>query len=466
MIALVTRTSNLQSGFAVVALAVVSAVLPLAPSSAQVVGAPPTAGAPPTGYDTAGLLSPTPMSQRTLNDKPVRDYQGLPFEGWMLFPSFFVGAVFDDNIYQSTTDRVAAVGSKLRPSIVAVRDTGIYQTTLFANGDFNIYPASSSADTTNAQVGFTHRWEVLRDFVFTIGGQYDHITDIYNNGVVTTPFGTSGVIASPEQYNIFGGYVSGLKSFDRFFIGLSASAYATTFGALNTTSGSEDQAYRDNLVTTVAGRLGYAIMPMLYAYTEAAGNIHDFSGDTTYNLLAPNVQSAGTIYNSQGYRVVAGLGTDRFSLFKGEIYAGYQQQLYDYKAFGAPSSPVYGGKISWFPTRAWTISASLDESYQDSGLLISGNPTGSAAYVTAATTSVLYAMSRQWTASLTGGYANVVYVSGGRHDHRWSAGPTVNYEIWRNLFATLNYSLVKVESNAEGGSFTRNQFSLGATYKY
>jgi hypothetical protein len=461
VIALKSRNANIHLSVVFAGMAVMA---PLPPASAQVVGAPPTGYA--AGGDPLGVLSPSPMAQRSLNDKPVRDYQGLPFEGWMLYPSFFLGAVFDDNVYQSTNNRVAAAGVKVRPSIVADRDAGIHHSTLFANGDFNVYPGASGADTTNAQVGFSHKWEALRDFVFSVGGEYDRRTDIYNNGVVTTPFGIGGVVASPQRYNTFGGYVSGLKSFDRFFIGLSASSYATTYDALYTASGSLNQAYRDNLVTTVTGRLGYSITPLLYAYAESAGNFHDFSGASTYDIVAPNVPSAGTIYNSEGYRAVGGLGTDRIGLFKGEIYAGYQQQLYDYRPFGSPSSPVYGGKISWFPTRAWTITAALDETYQDSGLTTSHNLTGSAAHVTAATTNIQYAMAREWTASVYGGYADVVYVSGGRHDRRWIAGSTLNYEIMRNLYATFNYSYVLVESNALDGSFTRNQFSLGGTYKY
>jgi hypothetical protein len=212
VIALISQNSNLQSALALATCAAALAVLSFAPASAQVVGAP------PTGYDTSGdvlsQLSPSAMSQRSLNDKPVRDYQGLPFEGWMLYPSLFVGAVFDDNLYQSTNNRVAAAGVKLRPSMVANLDAGIHHTTLFANGDFNIYPDSSDANTVNAQVGLSHKWEVQRDFVFKIGGEYDRHTDIYNNGVVTTPTGIGGVIASPQRYNTFGGYVSGQKSFD------------------------------------------------------------------------------------------------------------------------------------------------------------------------------------------------------------------------------------------------------------
>jgi hypothetical protein len=307
----------------------------------------------------------------------------------------------------------------------------------------------------------------MRDLVFQIGGEYDRLTDPYNNGVVTTPYGTlGGIIASPQRYNVFGGYMLGLTSFGRFFAGLSVSSFATTYDTLSTTTGPLDQAYRNNLITTVTGRLGYSVTPLLYAYLESAGNFHNFSGDTTYNLIAPNVQSAGTLYNSEGYRAVVGLGIDRIGLFKGEIYAGYQQQLYDYAPFGTPSSPVYGGKISWFPTRAVTITGALDETYQDSGLTTSDNSTGSGAFVTAATTTLRYAMAREWSASINGGYADVRYISGGRHDHRWDAGSSLNYEIARNIFATFKYTRVLVESNAEGGSFTANQFSLGGTYKY
>ncbi len=412
---------------------------------------------------------PPSFELRGLNDKPVRDYQGLPFEDWMLYPSLFIGAVYDDNIFQSTTDRVSQTGLKLRPSLRAERDTGLHQTSVFVNGDFNIYANEASADTTNAQVALTHRWEAMRDLVFTAGVEYDRRTDIYNNGVVTGLYGNSGLIATPQRYNYFGGYVSGLKSFNRFFVGLTASAYGTTYDPLYTTdgAGAADQSYRNNLVTSVTGRVGYNVTPVLYAYVEGGGNFHNFSSDTAYSIVAPGVPSSGTIYNSEGYRVTGGLGTDRLGLFRGEIYAGYQQQLYEDSAlFGSPSSPVYGGKVYYYPTRDWSLLASLDETYQDSGLTTYGNTTGSAARVTTAALSANYALARQWSASVNGGYSDVSYITGGRHDERWSAGTTVNYEIARNIAATFSYSLVLVESNAIGGSFTRNQFSLGATYKY
>jgi len=463
---LAPRNGTARQIYVFAAFSILTAIVALAPAKAQVA----VTGAPTSGYnysgDTINLLSPTPIGQHSLNDKPLRDYQGLPLEGWNLYPSIFLGALFDDNLYQMSTNRVSAAGLNLRPSLLATRDAGIHRTSVYANGSFNFYPDSSDANTINAQAGFAHTWEATSDLVFKAGAEYGRYTDLFNNGVVTGSSGASGVIAVPQTYNTLSGYVSGVQSFDKIFVGLSASSIATSYDPLNTTSGQTSQTYRDNVVTTVTGRLGYAISPALYGFAQAAGNFDDFNGDIAYGLLAPNLPSPGTIYNSRGYSVVGGLGSDRIGLFRGEIYAGYQQQLYASALFGTQGSPEYGGKIIWDPTRGWSVTVALDETYQNSGLALSSNTTGSPAHVTTATTTIQYAMAREWTASVGGGYSDVLYVNGGRHDERWTAGATLNYEIARNLATTFNYSLVLVESNATGGSFTRNQFSLGGTYKY
>ena len=201
----------------------------------------------------------------------------------------------------------------------------------------------------------------------------------------------------------------------------------------------------------MTGRFGYSISPLLYAYAESAGNFRDFSEAT---------------FNSQGYRVVGGVGTDRIGLFRGEVYAGYQKQFYDSPLFPSPSSPVLGGKVFWYPTRAWTVSAMVDETYQDAAVALVGNSSGSAAKVVSSAVNVGYVISRVWSVSASGGYSDVAYISGGRHDARWNAASTLQYEIMRNFAATFEYSLVSVASNAVGGSFTRNAFTLGGAYKY
>ena len=406
------------------------------------------------GDDTISLLSPRPRAVAR-NDAPNRDYTGLPLGGWMFYPRFFVGGMYDDNVYQTSTNRTDAAGIRLVPSLVGDYASGVHKTTVYADGDFRIYPSYGSGDTTNLIAGFVHTWEVERDLTVRAQGEYARHTDMYNSGFLYSPTGSITTIASPQRYNTFFGSLSGVKSFDRFFVGLAGTVTGTTYDALDAANGvytqSFSQTYRDNVVFTGSGRLGYAITPIVYAFTEAGGNTRSFND---------------SIYNSDGYRVVGGLGTTRIGLFRGEIYAGYQRQIYDTPGFGSPGSPVYGGRIFWYPTRAITLSASLDETYQDSGLLQSGNPTGSAAHVTTAALNASYAMARDWTASVHGGFSDVSYILGGRHDHLWSAGTTINYELRRNLLLTLDYTFTAGLSNTYGADYTRNVVSLGGTYKY
>ena len=273
--ALASRNGSARRIFIFAPFVILTAIITLAPAKAQVA----VTGAPTAWYnysgDTINLLSPTPVGQHSLNDKPVRDYQGLPLEGWVLYPSMFLGAVFDDNLYQMSTNRVSGAGLNLRPSFLAERDAGIHRTSIYANGSFNFYPDNSDANTTNAQAGFAHTWEATRDLVFKAGAEYGRHTDVFNNGIVTGSIagssGVSGLIAVPLTYNTLSGYVSGLQSFDKFFVGLSASSIAASYDPLNTTSGQISQTFRNNVVTTVTGVLATPFRPPYTASRRRQG---------------------------------------------------------------------------------------------------------------------------------------------------------------------------------------------------
>src|ERR1700686_5452481 len=63
-------------------------------------------------------------------EKPNRDYNGLPIGGWMVSPSLLAGAVYDNNIFQTPTNRISAIGTRIVPTVTAVRDEGIHHLTV------------------------------------------------------------------------------------------------------------------------------------------------------------------------------------------------------------------------------------------------------------------------------------------------------------------------------------------------
>jgi len=409
---------------------------------------------------------------------PTGQYkEGLALGGWKLYPGVFVGADYDDNFNQTASGTDHSEGASLRvvPRLTGVYDGGIHKTAIYGVVDARFF----NADTIAATAGFTHLWEAMRDLSFNFYGNYTRQTDIFrsalqfNNGaigppatpnvnipIIINPFGnTPGV--NPIAYNQFTGGAFVTKKFDQFFVTLSGTAFSIIYDH------SDDipfpfQTSHDGSSFWATGRVGYNFTPSFYAFAQADGIFQRFRN---------------SVFDTNGYRVIGGVGSnDPNSLFRGEVYGGYwaqnQQQL-NVNGFGIPTdvnSGVFGGRLSYFPTRYWSIVAQVDETL---GMSTSLAPSLTAGIPTRTITAILqstYGIAREWSVGVRGGYTRGEFIGfGDLNNHGWMAGASFNYEIWRNLLLTLDYQYTTTQSNTLLGSFTEftdNRYSAGLTYKY
>jgi hypothetical protein len=51
---------------------------------------------------------------------------GIAIGSWLFYPSLFVGAIFNDNVYAASTNKVSAVGLRVRPSFEAINDSVVH----------------------------------------------------------------------------------------------------------------------------------------------------------------------------------------------------------------------------------------------------------------------------------------------------------------------------------------------------
>ena len=437
--AVTAATSIRDGGAALLALALACLAAPAAAQTA------------PAAFDPPSYLTPAPLRADNPLLSPSRDYTGIPASDWMLYPDFLAGGIYNDNLNQTQTGRVGAFGARLQPDFTGVRDVGASKTSVFANLDAMLYPGQPRDDSLDGRIGFAQSYEVRPDLVVKAQAEYDRLSTLIVGGQLETPAGIPTTLVSPQQYQQWRASAALQKTFGRYFVGLSLGAVQTNYDSLATTAGSLSQSYRDNVVTTLTGRAGYWLMPMLYGYAEAAGNLREYADDPL---------------NSRGYRAVAGLGSDRISLFRGELYAGYQRQDYGAPLAGAASTPVFGGKVFWYPTRAWTVSTSLDEAFSDSSNPTPSNPRGDPARVTTAQGNAAYQLAREWSATAFVRFDHSEYLGVDRTDNAWTLGARVNYEIARDFHVSLDYSYIQMNSNAAGASFFNNVVGLGGVYKF
>ena len=411
---------------------------------------------------TVAVLTIGTVCQSWAADMPAkapRDPMAMPVGGWLFSPTLFAGAVYNTNVNQTETGRVASWGERIIPGFTAVLDNGIHQTSIYGLADLQNYNASgvNHKTTLDAKAGFTQTYLATRDLTFRLNGDYTRQADVFGSSAfapASTPLAsTSGAQVAPttvapqinpDRFNQFAGSLAAEKRFGRTFFGLTTSVVNTTFdnnSALPTS--------RNGTVYTVAQRSGFDITPQLYTFVDPSMHWQRYT-DTTRN--------------SQGYRVTGGLGTAAPGLWQGEVYGGYQAEKND--VVGTYGSGVYGLRLGYAPTRMWDLRASLDETLGASSIA-AGGLTGVASRITTALLNVGYhGLPHGWDANARFGYVYTHFINAPRNDKGWLAGANITYEVWRNLGLTLDYQFKSVNSNIAGQSFNQQVVSLGASYKY
>jgi hypothetical protein len=395
----------------------------------------------------------TPYAAGAVNEleAPDREYGAVPIAGWLVYTSALTGLVFDDNLFQTHSDKTSDWGVRLRPSFAASKNNGIHKTTVYGFADAKLYRGEEDADIVDALAGASHVWEVQRDFVVRMDGSISRQTDLNNPGIIATADGVHA-LADPLTYNEVRGSASLQKSFGSLFFNLGSVVSYTAYDNVEDVLGQTfDQSGRDETHYTISGRAGAWLGPVFYAFIEPSQNWRRFGDEG---------------FNSQGQRIVAGIGSDRFSLFRGEIFAGYQRQAYDSEAIGTVSGNVLGGRLSWYPTRDLEFGLQADRTIGDSTFPTPGNDWGSPVDATSVVLRGDYELTRIWSLSAVLGYTHANYEETVREDDQWIVGTTISYALRRNVSATFDFRHTELDSNIAANSFSRNVYTVGATYKY
>jgi Putative beta-barrel porin 2 len=425
---------------------------------------------------------------------PTGEYrEGLVLGSWKLYPKIFVGAVWDNNIDQqaSGTPETSRTSARAVPYISGFYDGGIHKTSVYGVIDARFFDATNLSATT----GLAHRYEAMRDLIFNFNFNYTRQTDLFtnalnfNNGaigpnisgtpetnipIILNPFGITPSV-NPSAYNQYTGGASVLKTFDNAFVSLAGTAFHIQFDRTTELPiGSPFSTSLDGTSYWVTGRVGYNVTPQFYVFAEPSGVFQRFNNST---------------FDTNGYRVVGGVGSaDPQSLFRGEIFGGYQAQhqlnssdiIVDANGVpliingsgipaGIPSdtnSAIYGGRLAYYPTRYWTFVAQVDQTLGISTTLSPTLPAGVPLRATNAILQANYNLSRWWWVGARAGYTQSKFFGFDRVDNGWMAGASFNYEVWRNLLLTLDYQYWTVDSDAVLSDFTRTVYTAGLTYRY
>jgi hypothetical protein len=408
-------------------------------------------------FSNIGSLEAT-IDRYQTDPRPKTAEGAFPILDWLLYGGLGWGLACDYNLASSPTNPQRACGPQVTPTIVAAHNTGIQRTLLYVVGDIRYYPTlgHDQIQLVNTTAGIAHVWEVQRDLIVRVQAEGKLSQDY--SGLAANLQSTGAFLTTPSQYSQ--GYASSSvqKEFGDFFTGIGGSFTRTVYRDLVDNFGNTiDEQSRNGSVSTLNTRFGYHISPIIYAYVEPTYNWQRY---TASNL------------DSEGYRVVAGLGTGRIGLFNGEIYAGYATQRFDDPTIGTVSVPVVGGHLSWFPTRFLTYTLTMDRVFATSdfinvvpGSIVNtgaGLLPGTTTIATKANLSGTWDFSRLLSFNASIGNAHLEYQNSFRRDDLLTFIGGVTFKVRPNLGVQVNYTHQTLLTNFPGAAFTRDFFSAGA----
>ncbi len=399
----------------------------------------------------SNIQSLSDVAAQAQNDpRPASTEGALQIHNWLVFGNLGVGGAYDSNVTLSPSNPVTAYGVRVTPNVVAEYNTGIQRTFIYGTGDFRYYPTIGNTQIWNSAAGIVHVWEIERGFIFRAQGQIaDGVSPLgYTN------IGNNAVVAiEPVQATSLYGSASIQRDVGLFFTALGGSVTHQMFSDTQTTETNLAvyEGFRDGTTAIVSGRFGYNVSPLLYAFVEPSYNTTSYDNSSL---------------NSDGYRVIVGLGSARIGLMNGEIYGGFINQYFQDPMIAPLTEPVYGGHLSYYPTRFLTLTASVAQEVATSDYNTRAFLPGSITYTNTSSLRATWDIMRSISLGGTFQYSHWQYLGSTLLQDFWTASADITYWFTPKFGLTLDYSRIIENSNIVGGNYTDNFVSVGAKTRF
>ena len=462
--------------------AALTAQLLLGFSTVAVAQLVPTYAVPSSGADAPPLDVP-PLRVLTKGD-------GLSVGDWMLYPSIGIFSSYTDNLFQNSVSPISTWVFGIDPSLRAEWTNGIHTTDIYGSAEGRRYPTEEELDAFDDRVGLLQKYSPLPDLTFSVQGDYSHNTlgtqlinaiptaitapganpasnpsnpnppnpnptPIGPNTTPTLTVANATTVINPND--VFTGLASVEKILNGGIIGLG--------GQISRTEYQNTSLNPDYTVKSLFGRGAFWLGPMFYLYANGSLAAYQYANDS----LAAD--QASTSFTARG-----GIGTRQIGLFSASAYFGQQGTETE---SGSAGGDIYGGRLYYYATPDWTLSAAFDETINISSITGTSNlalnlPTqsvlvvgiGESTQIAAYSLQTAYTISDQWSLFGNFGYSRLDYIGSSNFENSWLADGVLRYAMTRELTLEWEYQYSSVVSNVPLMSSKRNFALMRATHKF
>lgn len=427
-------------------------------ASFNALGAPPAP--PPLQKQPATSPVTPPPVQPVLETRPIvsllpvepKEYPGIPWGSFLLFPDVSLAVTYDDNIYAERRELSDDVVYTLSPSLEMKSKWQQHELNLGLGGDFDRYRK--------------HDTEDVDDYWLDVNGHYDlgPRTNIFGGARHSRDHedrSTAGALnptrqVEPTRYDHEEAHLGLAHASGAFRLRAGGTWDQYDFKDGVSSAGlTVPNDYRDHDLSSLGARIGYVVSPRYEVFGQYA------TDDREYDHLIP-----GRTFNrdSDGYRAALGVKfTHQPQRVAGEIFAGVMRQDYDYSGFSDVSKPYYGAVVAWKPVPLVTATGFIDRTLEET-TVFEGADYASSALDTTVGFEVERQLSSRLSVSGRAAYTRSDFQSFDRLDKIIDAGAGLRYYAWPMVYVAADLRVTDRDSDDLIAQYSRNHALVSIGY--
>ena len=379
--------------------------------------------------------------------QPAYDPLGIRAGGFTVFPRLQSGIVHDGNVFAAEDDPQPATTLRLTPEVV-VRSNGsrhALETRARAEIDRNL--DFDSENTTDWSLGGAGRLDVARGVDITLAADYarDH--------EARTAAGAGPAARRPIIFDLASTSLAATRTRGRLRLSADAAVLRHDYrDGLNDAGAVIEQDNRDRTAARLTGRADYALSPATALFFQVALD------DRNYRKVAGSPERS-----SAGHEALAGMDFELGALIRGEVAAGYIRQDFQDAAYGDLDGVGGRARLSWFPTRLTTLTATAARSVEDTGVIGSAG-----ALRTDVSIGVDHELLRNLILTAETAWSEDDYNGLDRTDTRFAASFSAIYRLTRRYGLTAGMAYLDQSSSgaAAGPSYRSSRLSVAVVSQF
>ncbi len=391
--------------------------------------------------ETSEDLANTPVRKR---NHPDFQPSGIFVGGIGFFPAITVARQFNSNLFASPDLQVDDLALIVSPALNIRKDGEASTYRLELDASHYEYDRFDSENRTEANALLETEWEIASGFKLDTILQGSRKYEARGDSL------TASQSAIPIAYNDLRAETTITKSINRLGLALTGSVRNLSYDDGETSSGTRiDQSFRDGTITTGNLMPFYDFSPGYRAYTRFQVNQRDYEGVGSLNR------------DSEGFEAGGGVEFMITPLLLGSIDGGYFEQRYENPQIPPASGPSINANLVWLMTPLMTVTLMTSRAVAELAA-----PDQDARIDFSAGIQLDYEIRRNLIATLAAHYKNEEFTASSRQDDIVRLESKIDYAMNHYFSFGINYAYLERQSNFADFDFDQHRVTVNVTAQY